>query len=133
MPPGEGPFHAEAATVFDDRELAWIFQPERDGSRGLCEVPIAHHRRTSDNSIPERVSGVIDRLVLRPGRADISDYKTNRIGEDPLRQAGLTNHYRPQLELYVEVIAAMYPKREIHAWLLFTDPELESSARLVEC
>ncbi|MBU8869645.1 MAG: UvrD-helicase domain-containing protein [Gemmatimonadales bacterium] len=133
MPPGIGPFHAEAAAVFGDQELTWIFRPEGDESRGLCEVPMAHWRTKAPGRIPERVVGVIDRLVLRPGRADIIDYKTNRTGGDPGRLAELAGHYRPQLELYREVIAALYPDREIFTWLLFTDPALEAAARLVEC
>ena len=64
---------------------------------------------------------------------DIIDYKTNRTGGDRQRQAELTGHYRPQLDIYREVIAALYPARELRTWLLFTDPELDSSARLVEC
>ena len=61
-------------------------------------------------------------LVLGPGRADIIDYKSNRLGDDTAYRTELIEHYRPQLEAYRRVIAALYPEREVHAWLLFTDP-----------
>ena len=59
---------------------------------------------------------------FRPGRADIIDYKSNRLYGDPGYQKALVEHYRSQLAAYREVIEALYPDREIHTWLLFTDP-----------
>ncbi len=121
MPPGKGEIHAEAAAVFENPEFAWIFQPE-DG-RGLNEVPVIHRRKAAlGDQVEERITGSIDRLVLRPGRADIIDYKSNRLSDDPAYRKALVEHYRPQLEAYREVIQALYPDREVHGWLLFTDP-----------
>ena len=88
-------------------------------------MPIIHRRAvaTADGT-EERITGSIDRLVLRPGRADIIDFKSNRLSDDPAYRKALVEHYRPQLAAYREVIQALYPDREIHTWLLFTDPEV---------
>ena len=129
MPPGIGEIHTEAAAVFDNPDLAWIFRPAE--GRGLSEVPVIHRRAaaTADET-EERITGSIDRLVLRPGRADIIDYKSNRLSDDPAHRKELVEHYRPQLEAYREVIQALYPDREVHTWLLFTDQR--ATEKLVE-
>jgi ATP-dependent helicase/nuclease subunit A len=122
MPPGSGDLHAEAETVFEDPDLAWVFQPET--GRGLSEVPVIHRRENAkEGSVEERVTGSIDRLVLRSGRADIIDFKTNRNSGNPAYRKALVEHYRPQLAAYREVIEALFPDREVRTWLLFTDPE----------
>jgi ATP-dependent helicase/nuclease subunit A len=121
MPPGSGEIHAEAAAVFENPDLNWIFRPEN--GRGLCEVPVIHRRKAAtDDQVEERITGSIDRLVLRPGRADIIDYKSNRLSGDPAYGKKLADHYRPQLASYRETIEALYPDREVHTWLVFTDP-----------
>jgi len=121
MPPGSGEIHAEAAAVFGNPDLAWIFRPAE--GRGLSEVPIIHQRTAATaEETEERITGSIDRLLVRPGRADIIDYKSNRLSDDPAYRKALVEHYRPQLAAYREVIQALYTDREIHTWLLFTDP-----------
>jgi len=133
MPPGEGPSWQEARTVFEEPSLAWIFRPEQEGGRGLSEVPvIAERAAVAEDGIRERITGVVDRLVLRPGRVDIIDYKTNRGAQDMALQQALVEHYRPQLVRYREVLEMIYPAREIRTWLLFTDPDLAAGRRLVE-
>jgi ATP-dependent helicase/nuclease subunit A len=133
MPPGDGPLHEEAAAIFSDPKLSWIFRPEAEGARGLSEVPVVHRRKREPGKVPQQVTGVIDRLVLSPGRVNIVDYKTNRTGGDPQRQAEWVAHYRPQLAIYHEAISALVPDSEVKTWLVFTDPELDPSLRLVEC
>ena len=118
MPAGDGVDHAEAAAVFGNSDLAWIFQP--GNGRGVSEAPVLY-RRPGDGGVETRVNGIIDRLVIRPDRVDIIDYKTNRTGRDAGVRQGLVDHYRPQLAAYREVMAAMYPDREIRTWLLFTE------------
>lgn len=121
LPPGTGDIHEEVAAVYHNRELTWVFHPEQ--GRGLCEVPVIHQRpSTTADQVPERITGSIDRLVLRPGRADIIDYKSNRLTGDPAYRKALIDHYRPQLAAYREVIEDLWPDREVHCWLLFTDP-----------
>jgi len=71
-----------------------------------------------------RTTGSIDRLIIRKDRIDIIDYKTNRTGGDSAVLANLCDHYRPQLDAYRKVMAAMHKNYEIRTWLLFTDPQL---------
>ncbi|NCQ35231.1 hypothetical protein GW813_09215, partial [bacterium] len=80
----------------------------------------------------ERITGVIDQLILRPGRVDIVDYKTNRCAATPGLRDALVEHYRAQLDLYRQALALVHPDRELGTWLLFTDPDLDPSDRLVE-
>jgi ATP-dependent helicase/nuclease subunit A len=120
VPPEIDAVRAEAAAVFDNPDWAWIFRPA--AGRGLSEVPVVHRRRPADGGVEERVTGVIDRLVLQPGRADIIDFKTNRIGTDPAHRAALIEHYRPQMAAYREAVADLFPDRQVNTWLLFTDP-----------
>ncbi len=129
MPAGQGPAWQEAERVFNAPELAWIFQPEKEGGRGWSEVPVIAARPGGDDP-PERITGVIDRLVLRPGRVDIIDYKTNRGAQDPALRRALLEHYRPQLDLYREAIAMLYPDRKIRTWLLLTAPDLAAGQML---
>jgi len=60
--------------------------------------------------------------VLRPGRVDIVDYKSNRFA--PTERAAMADLYRPQLLAYRAALAALYPEREVRCWLVWTDPVL---------
>jgi len=117
MPAGAGPEWAEAAAVFANPAFAWIFHPERDGGRGLCEQPIIH-RCGREGRTEVRMVGTIDRLVLRPGRADIVDFKSNRVVAAEV--SALVAHYRAQIAAYHEALTALWPGRRIGGWLLFT-------------
>jgi len=133
LPTGDWACRDEAAAVFNSAELAWVFRPETVGGQGLSEVPIIHRRSAATaGTVEERVTGVIDRLVVRPGRVDIIDYKTNRFGGEAARRASLVAHYRPQLTSYREAVARLYPDRALHTWLLFTEPGLPDKQRLEE-
>jgi ATP-dependent exoDNAse (exonuclease V) beta subunit len=103
--------------VFANPAFAWIFWPEREGGRGLCEQPIIH-RCGREGRTEVRLLGTIDRLVLRPGRADVVDFKSNRVvaAEVP----ALVEHYRAQIAAYRDALAALWPERRIGGWLLFT-------------
>ena len=134
MPPGAGPAHAEAAAVFGDPALAWVFARPADGF-AASEAPVVARRaagRPGADAPEERITGIVDRLIVRPGRVDIVDYKTNRGAADPAQRDWLAAHYRPQLQAYREVLARLYPAGEIRTWLLFTDPAAPAGARLRE-
>ena len=131
LPPGEGAAHAEAAAVFREASLAWVFDPAAEQGRGLSEVPVIHRIIAADGR-EQRVTGSIDRLVIRPDGVDVIDYKTNRVGDDAARLAQLRDHYRPQLTSYREAVTELFPHRPVRAWLLFTDPDLSAGARLQE-
>jgi ATP-dependent exoDNAse (exonuclease V) beta subunit len=132
MPPGEGPAWTEAAAVLANSALSWIWYPEREGRRGLSEVPVIHRTRAaSGRTAEQRLVGFVDRLILpgteRTGEApeagivDVVDYKTDRVaGESGLVE--LEERYRPQLVAYRAALAAVRPESEIRLWLLFTSP-----------
>ncbi len=131
MPPGDGSAWAEANSVFNHPDFRWIFHPQEMNGRGLSEAPvIAERPDAGTGQVRERITGVIDRLILRPDQVDIIDYKTNRCALQVGLQEALVEHYRPQLEMYQEVVRALYPNRKLRAWLLFTDPELVANKRL---
>jgi ATP-dependent exoDNAse (exonuclease V) beta subunit len=137
MPPGAGAAHEEAARVFGAPGLGWVFHAPADGT-AWSEAPVVARRTGSAPrartaaAAEQRITGIIDRLVVRPGRVDIIDYKTNRGAADPARRAWLAEHYRPQLAAYREVVAVLYPDCSVRTWLLFTDPLLADDARLHE-
>ncbi len=126
MPPGQGPDHQEVAAVLANPELEWIFKPELQGWRGLSEAPAIHRQGDlpSGGKQEVRITGTIDRLVVRENRIDIIDYKTNRTGGDEEKVKEFVDHYRPQMESYQQMMTDIYKGYEIHTWLLFTDPKL---------
>ncbi len=130
MPAGRGLAHDEAAAVFAAPELAWVFTAP-EGGAAFSEAPvIARRAGTGPGGVEQRITGIIDRLVVGPDHVDIVDYKTNRGAANPAQRAWLVDHYRPQLAAYREVIAAVYPGREVRLWLLFTDPLVPHAERL---
>lgn len=128
MPSGDSDHHGEARGVFEDEQLAWVFRPADSGRRGISEVPVIHQR----TAVNERVVGVIDRLIIGPGRVDVVDYKTNRFGGKVTIHENLVRHYGPQMDTYREVVSALYPDCEVGTWLLFTEPGIPSEQRLQE-
>ena len=56
MPPGSGDIHAEAAAVFNNPDLDWVFRPTE--GRGLCEVPVIHRRKAPAGPEAERHRGI---------------------------------------------------------------------------
>jgi len=80
--------------------------------------------RLSDDTLQP---GSIDRLVVfsqngKPIQAEIFDFKTDRLPNDPDRLAEQTARYRPQLEAYRKAVARLYTLDllQISAKLLFT-------------
>ncbi|MBK7189838.1 MAG: UvrD-helicase domain-containing protein [bacterium] len=133
MPPGTGPAHDEATAVFAAPPLARVFRPQA-GAFARSEVPVIARRAAARGapSVEQRITGVIDRLVVGPDGVDIIDYKTNRGAADPAQRAWLIDHYRPQLAAYREVLKLLHPGLPVRTWLLFTDPALPHDQRLHE-
>ena len=72
------------------------------------------------------VTGTFDRVVIRqqdgvPCGATIIDFKSNEVPDDDAI-THLTQHYRPQLELYRKVLAKLcgLEERQIELKLIFT-------------
>ena len=76
VPAGPTALRREAEVVFTDPALGWIFQPDTTDRHGYCEVPFAYRHDGDTADHPTHVTGIIDRLVVRPGRVDVVDYKT---------------------------------------------------------
>ncbi|MCP4292948.1 MAG: UvrD-helicase domain-containing protein [bacterium] len=127
LPPGQGPDYSEAEAVLANPKLEWIFKPGTVNGRGLSETPAIHRvNDESGNSSKQeiRITGTIDRLIIRKDRVDVIDYKTNRTGGQVEKLTDLVEHYRPQMESYRQVVESLFPGRKVRTWLLFTDPDL---------
>ena len=114
---------------FDEQEPDATPQSTQNRPEPPVAKPAAVVAKPSGDQVEERITGSIDRLVLCPGRADIIDYKSNRLTDDPAYRKALVEHYRPQLAAYREVVGDLFPGREIRTWLLFTDPEAGKSGK----
>ncbi|MBS0297236.1 MAG: double-strand break repair helicase AddA [Proteobacteria bacterium] len=98
--------------VLDDPRFAIVFG---EGSRAEAAVAGAAPNLPPGLS----VAGRIDRLVVRPDRVVVIDYKTNRPAPDTA--AGADPAYLTQMALYVAVLRALYPDRPVEAALIWTD------------
>ena len=65
------------------------------------------------------LSGQIDRIVVTDAAVLIVDYKTLRPA--PASEAEIPALYLDQLAAYVAAIAAIYPRKQVRAALLWTD------------
>jgi ATP-dependent exoDNAse (exonuclease V) beta subunit len=75
------------------------------------------------------LDGIIDRLVLcydgdKITAAEVLDFKTDDLPDDPRAITARTEFYRPQLEAYRHAVARMYrlEEKKIAARLLFITP-----------
>jgi len=98
---------AEALAVLTDHALAPIFAPGT-----LAEVQLTAPIGDA------RFNGIIDRLILTPGKALIVDYKTNRIV--PKTVEDCPEGILRQMGAYVGMLAAVYPGHEIETAVLWT-------------
>jgi ATP-dependent helicase/nuclease subunit A len=106
-----------ALDLIADPGFAEVFAP---GSR--AEVSIVG-RLARPGRAPALVSGQIDRLVVRPDKVLIVDFKTNHAPPTALAEAPAA--YVRQLALYRAVLGQLYPGRPVRAALLWTEtPEL---------
>ena len=65
------------------------------------------------------ISGQVDRLLVRPDRVVVLDFKTNRA--PPQRTEDVQVAYLRQLALYKRVLMDLYPGRRIECCLVWTD------------
>lgn len=105
---------AEARALIADPALSRLFDPQRF-VQVWNEVPILYGLGNA------RVHGVIDRLVRYESSLLVVDYKTQRI-RDAEQTQRLVERYTPQMRLYVEGVARLWPGLDVHAALVFTAP-----------
>ena len=99
----------ETLAVLDHPDFAPLFGP---GS--MAEVPVTGHIEGKG-----MVSGQIDRLYVSENAIWIIDYKTNR--PPPSNAEGIPEIYKTQMHTYAQILAQIYPNRDIKAALLWTD------------
>jgi ATP-dependent helicase/nuclease subunit A len=104
----------KARSILARPELAHLFGPD---SRG--EVPIL--AQGTRNKAPITIAGRIDRLVVKPGRVLIVDYKSD--ANPPGTQSGVPAAYLTQLGIYALVAQQLFPGQEIEAAILWTSLE----------
>lgn len=100
---------SEVFQVLEDPVFADVFGP---GS--LSEVAI-----TGNIGSGQILSGQIDRLIIKPDRILIVDFKSNR--PSPKSQQEIPQKYREQLKAYKQAISMAYPDTPIETALLWTD------------
>jgi ATP-dependent helicase/nuclease subunit A len=105
---------AKARSILTRPELAQLFGPD---SRG--EVPIL--ARGTRNSTPITIAGRIDRLIVKPGRVLIVDYKSD--ANPPGSPAGVPAAYMSQMGIYALVAQQLFPGQQIEAAILWTSLE----------
>jgi len=103
---------AEVLAILDDPRFAELF-----GADSRAEVPVVG--LLDAEARPDPVSARIDRLVVRPDKVMVVDFKTNRPVPDSAE--AVPEVYRAQLATYRRLMAAIYPDRPVETWLLWTD------------
>lgn len=98
---------AETMAILNNPQWADLFGP-----LSRAEVPITGLING------KLVSGQIDRLLITDQAIHIIDYKTNR--PPPQDEKDIPSLYRTQLRAYRDTLAAIYPGRIIHTYLLWT-------------
>jgi ATP-dependent helicase/nuclease subunit A len=99
---------SEILNMYDDPKLAFLF-----GDHSYAEVPVAGE---ADGRI---VSGQIDRLFVGEKEVRIVDFKTNRPAA--LTTADVPQIYLKQLSCYKQLIARIYPQKDVKTYILWTN------------
>jgi len=108
-----------ALGVLDHPHFAFLFGP---GSRAEAAIV------GGSGLLPPglRISGRIDRLVIRPDEVLFADFKTNRPA--PASVEAVDPAYLRQLAMYWAVLSELYPGRPVRAALVWTDGPLLTPA-----
>jgi ATP-dependent helicase/nuclease subunit A len=108
MPAGEAERIAdEVLAVMAHPDLAPLFGPDSQ-----AEVPLAG---VVGNVV---VGGLVDRLVVLPGRVLVADFKTNR--RPPVRVEDTPVMYLRQMASYRAVLRSVFPGRTVRCGLIWT-------------
>jgi len=101
---------AEALAVFDAPFAAEIFGPDALAEAGMVlALPAVS---------AEPMLGRIDRLLIRPDRVLVVDFKTD--ARPPVAAEATPESYLAQLGCYRAALAALYPERAVVAAILWT-------------
>jgi ATP-dependent helicase/nuclease subunit A len=103
-----GPLCDSVMTILGDPALAPLFAP---GAQ--AEVPLAGVLSDVE------VAGVVDRLAVTDGAVWLADYKTDR--RPPARPEDIPIKYLQQLAAYRAILAEIFPAKEIHCLLIWTE------------
>jgi ATP-dependent helicase/nuclease subunit A len=98
----------DACRIISDPQFAELF-----GADALAEAPIA---AVIDGGFV--VSGIVDRLLVRPDRVLIADFKTGR--RAPADLAGIPAAHLRQMASYRAALRVIFPDRAVEAALLYT-------------
>ena len=93
--------------IMAESELAPLFAED-----ALAEVPIGGQVGA------QTVSGIIDRLAIRPDAVYFADFKT---GQVPESTDAIPKHYLAQMGLYHRLLAEIYPQHAMRACLIYTE------------
>jgi ATP-dependent helicase/nuclease subunit A len=99
---------ADACRIIADPAHAEMFGPD-----ALAEAPIAAVVRGG-----LVVSGTVDRLLVRPDRIVVADFKTGR--RAPLSPEEIPAPHLRQMAAYAEALRVIFPGRPVEARLLYT-------------
>jgi ATP-dependent helicase/nuclease subunit A len=105
---------AKARSILTRPDLAELFAAS---SRGEVPILAQGHRHNA----PITIAGRIDRLVVKPQRVLIVDYKSD--AHVPASPEAVPVAYRTQMGLYALVARQLFPGHEIEAALLWTGLE----------
>lgn len=102
----------EVMAILGDAEFAALFGPD-----SRAEAPIVG--KVTGATGLDIVSGQVDRLVIRQDDILVIDYKTNR--PPPLKAENVAEVYLRQMAAYRAVLRQIWPERQVHCALLWTD------------
>lgn len=105
-PLGEG-LVERALAIIDDPDFAELF-----GADALAEAPIA---ATVGGQV---IAGTVDRLLVRPDRVRVVDFKTGRAV--PASLDDVPDYHLRQMAAYAAALGAIFPDRAVEAALLYT-------------
>ncbi len=98
--------------VLEEPAFAALFGPN-----SRAEIPISGHAADlADNLI---IAGQIDRILVTEEQVLVVDFKTNRPA--PKRAEDVPKIYLQQMRAYRALLRELWPNREIHCALLWTD------------
>ncbi|HWI85108.1 MAG TPA: double-strand break repair helicase AddA [Sphingomonas sp.] len=99
---------SDVCAIIADPAYAELFAPD-----ALAEAPIA--AVLADGLV---VAGTIDRLLVRPDRVLLVDFKTGR--RPPADARSVPEHHLRQMAAYAAALSVVFPDRTVEAALLYT-------------